>query len=323
MYQNPLHFIKQYGSQTLAISTLQSCCEHFYSKHGYIAFTRPKYTRKAVVLGDPVCEPHHVQTLLSEFISHYPNAAFIQVSRPIANYLETLGHTLNIFGEEHRLDLPSAPLTWKSHKSLRRESNKATRKGITVKRIDFETLERHNYKAISKRWRSTRKHKGLQQFLTRPLPHSSEPDTLYLGAFMEDRLIGYAILSPMYEQCKVQGYYADITRYLPQHSECLYLLHLEAGRYLKQHNIKTMSLGISCYSVEAQHQAYSHPLIKYLLKTVLRYGNFLYAFKHLHQFKIRFHATKHPMYIASKSSLPILDLLHLFLITTRYAKPRF
>lgn len=320
MYQTLYPLIKQYGSHALSVSTLQPCCKQFYFNSGYIAYTASSYSNHVYVLGDPICNTTDTTSLLKAFIETFPNSTFVHISNSIATQLKELGYSLNIFGEEHIVEPRTASLTWRSHKSLRRESNKASRSGIVVKQIHFTDLEHYNYKDISKKWVSTRKNNRKQQFLTRPLPTSSEPDTLYFGAFSNNQLVGFSILSPMYKDNHIVGYYADITRYIPQYSQALYLLHYQALLYLRQHGIPELSLGLSFFDIEKQHQTYSHPFIKRLLFSIMKWGNFLYAFKSLYLFKKRFHGKKVPMYIASKSSLPILDLLHLFWITTRQAK---
>lgn len=316
MYQRLYPLVKQFGSQSLSISTLQPSCQQFVLEDGFISYFSPKRSNRVFVLGDPICSSENTERLLRSFIKRFPKATFTQVSEQTANVLRSLGYKINTFGEEHVLDTTTAYLSWSSHKSLKRESNKAKAKGITVKVIEFQTLERDSYQKVSNAWLKTRKSKHKQHFLTRPLPKQEEPDTLYLGAYHENTLVGFSILSPMYKNKVIIGYYSDITRYLPSYSSSLYLLHFFSIQHLKRQNIKKLSLGMSCYDIDPKHQHYSHPFIKYLLKGVMKWGNELYAFKQMHHFKLRFHGTKRPRYFATHSRLPILYLLQIFLITT-------
>lgn len=320
MYQTLFPLLKLHGSQALAVSTLQPSCQQFVLNNGYIAYFTQKHSNHIFVLGDPVCSKQDTQSILEAFLNTFPNATFTQISNHTASLLRSFGHRINTFGEEHVLDPTTAALTWRSHKSLRRESNKALKQGITTRLVSFQTLLKHDYTTLSNTWLKTRKNKRRQQFLTRPLPLQEEPDTLYFGAYYKDILVGFSILSPVYQHNTVTGYYADITRYLPQHSLSLYLLHFHIIKYLKKLNVTHLSLGVSCYDIDPSHQFYSHPIIKYMLKGVMKWGNWLYAFKQLHRFKLRFHGIKRPLYIASTSRLPILELLQIFLITTRRQK---
>ena len=316
MSQAALNCIKSYGSHCLSISTLQPACEHFYYKSGYIAY-KPGFlfSSRALVLGNPICATEDLQPLIQSFLEKHPKAAFVQISESVTSYLEVLGYKINLLGEEHSLDVQTSPISWGSHKSLRRESNTAQRRGITIRKISFTELKAHKYLDVSDDWLGTRRSKRSQQFLTRPLPLTEEPDALYLGAYIEGSLVGFSILSPMYANTAITGYYADISRYKRGHSDSIYALLYSAVSQLKTDNRSYLSLGLSCYDTHPQNHRYSHPFMQIFLQTAFRYGNWLYAFKGIHQFKLRLHGHRAPVFIATKSRFPLVDLLHVLCAT--------
>ena len=77
-------YLKKFGTHSQSFSTLQPGMQYFdVPGIGYIAYMRK--WGGTFVLSDPVCAPDDFGRLLESFHRRFPNASYIQVSKPVVD----------------------------------------------------------------------------------------------------------------------------------------------------------------------------------------------------------------------------------------------
>jgi len=94
-----LSLLRNYGSWTMAYSTLQSGLQYFDVEDGFIAYKRLD-KKHLFVLSDPVCPKAAIPEILKRFVTQYPYSCFLQISESTAKYLISSGFYANVMGTE-------------------------------------------------------------------------------------------------------------------------------------------------------------------------------------------------------------------------------
>ncbi|MFN2362561.1 MAG: hypothetical protein ABR522_15950, partial [Marinobacter sp.] len=85
-FQERVDYLKKYGTHSQSFSTLQPNMDYFdLPGIGYIGFMRK--WGMTFVLSDPVAAPEHFELILERFHQRYPKASYIQVSKPVVDYM--------------------------------------------------------------------------------------------------------------------------------------------------------------------------------------------------------------------------------------------
>ena len=101
-----LPYLKLYGNQALAYSTLQRGIRHLHIHGiGYLAYAElpampPVLRKSAAVLSDPVCHPSNFMILTLALLERYKEPMFLQISSNYAPTLQALGFKINMMGGE-------------------------------------------------------------------------------------------------------------------------------------------------------------------------------------------------------------------------------
>jgi lysylphosphatidylglycerol synthetase-like protein (DUF2156 family) len=157
-------FLKRYGKEALAYSTLQDGLEYFVDDLGYIAFTsirHPVFARqgKRIALSDPVCAPESFVPIVQRFLKECPAAGFAVVSEQCATALRSLGFKANCVGYEPEIPVQTYNTrgNWKELDLIKRARNEAAREGIVIREVeDMESLDRAQLKAVTSAWMSNK-----------------------------------------------------------------------------------------------------------------------------------------------------------------------
>jgi len=296
-----LCLIQRYGSFPLAYATLQSTLSHFDDDDGYIAY-QPSSTGP-LVLSEPVVDPSKRNRLIDSFLEKYPTATFFHLGSDLMTYLERLGHKTHRMGYEHILELDTFEGSWSSHRSLRSGFNKGI-KQVSVSETTLSNLNPADLGRVLKDWLATKAQRRQNGFLCRPFGYQDEPGCRYFAAWHVETLVGILRFTPLYRQGIILSYYADFSAVSPQFSGVKDALYMHAIRTFKDVGIKQVHLGLAPFSNSDWYKGGSN-LLFHAIHTlnVPRYG-----YQGITSYLNKFHATKHPIYMMSKTRLPITPL---------------
>ena len=316
-----LDLVREHGTHSLAFATLQTdsarvpVLEYFDNEDGYMAYARVSILGdRVVVLGEPVCAPENVRSVLTSFTRSYPNAAFVQVGESVGRILEDLGFFINRFGTETILDLEDFSLRGRRREDLRTMLNSALRNGVTVLERGDVAISSAEVDRVNREWLSTRRVRtGELSFMVRPALHFREPFVRKLYAFVKGKLVGFAYYDPLFRNGEVIGYHAMTNRYgLDAPKGTSYLMDLLMVRYLQEEGVPQFTLGFSPFSrVSAGEHFKFNLLTKLNFRFDYRCLNFLYNFRGQELRKRKYRSRVEPLYFASKGRLvtPMVNLL--------------
>ena len=202
-------FLKKYGTHSQSFSTLQPGMQYFdVPGMGYIAYMRK--WGATFVLSDPVCAPEDFGSLLESFHQKFPNASYIQVSKPVVDFLHLrFGLYGTQFGSESRIDLSKWSLSGKKKQILRTALNQAEKNGITVK----ERFSDDHTREISEAWIRTRKCKSNEiRFLIRPMEMDYRENERHFYAYQDGKAAGFIYFDPIYRNNEIISYVPNISR---------------------------------------------------------------------------------------------------------------
>lgn len=244
-----LEYLRQFGSHSLAYSTLQPDLDHFFiPRLGYIAYrTWQDYT---VVLSNPVCDPRRRNLLLQQFIQQFDRPVFLHVSTSTASDLSQLGFRCNVMGLESWLDLQRFDPTWNSHNALRESQRRFNKIEADIFESRFSQLPDCGHaldriREVSDRWLAARPGREMR-FLLRPLALEDEPDTRVFFMKSDSRLVGFTLFDPVYQDNTITGYCPSISRWddreIPTGRSAAVNLH--AARVFAEENKRVLALGL-------------------------------------------------------------------------------
>ncbi|WIA39196.1 hypothetical protein OEZ86_005321 [Tetradesmus obliquus] len=243
LYPHILH----HGRGILSLSTLQQGLQHFLLPDvGYIAyammFNGPEFLniKTPVALGDPICDPANFALIAGAFLKQHPKAMFMQVSAAFALVLRSFGLLINSVGGETQLDLANYTFAGYAKRGLRSAIASAA-KGVVVEEVmqaapmlqaagkgaaaaaaaaggaDWAQLA-SEMKAVDRQWISRKgKHAGRVWFINRLPVFAPEPGVRKFTAREagSGRLLGFIFFDAVFEASNVVGYYANVTRMVP------------------------------------------------------------------------------------------------------------
>jgi len=310
-------YLQQNGSHCMAYTSLEPQMEYFILEGvGYIAYISFKHwffawKERKIVLADPICDVENIQIIIAAFIKKYPNVIFVQSSKSTATVLDKLGYQVNLFGIENEIPLADFTLQGKARAKLRQWRNKCVREGVMVKEAcisDCNNLE--EVKALSTTWL---KNKGGDDlgFLVRPFRFETEKDVRYFWAYQNEKLIGFALFDPIYQNNKIIGYYHNIDRIAEgaPHGTSATIL-LDAIEVFRQENVEKVSLGMSPLYVPngLKNEFNYHPFTRKAFRYAFEKLNFLYSFKGNLTHKKKFAGLQEPIYISSTNGTGLREV---------------
>ena len=306
-------YLKKFGTHSQSFSTLQPGMQYFdVPGIGYIAYMRK--WGGTFVLSDPVCAPDDFGRLLESFHRRFPNASYIQVSKPVVDFLHLrFGLYGTQFGRESRIDLARWSLSGKKKQVLRTALNQAEKNGITVK----ERFSDDHTREISEAWIRTRKCKSNEiRFLIRPMEMEYRENERHFYAYQDGKAVGFIYFDPIYRNNEIISYVPNISRANADFRQGIfYTLMAHAIDAFKTEGVPYLDLGLIPLSLDPATEHQESRLLKRLLHGLYEKGNFLYTFKGLEFTKSRFRGDNFKTYCCHKRSIPALEFLAMFKLT--------
>lgn len=306
-------YLKKFGTHSQSFSTLQPGMQYFdVPGIGYIAYMRK--WGGTFVLSDPVCAPDDFGRLLESFHRRFPNASYIQVSKPVVDFLHLrFGLYGTQFGSESRIDLARWSLSGKKKQVLRTALNQAEKNGITV----MERFSDDHTREISEAWIRTRKCKSNEiRFLIRPMEMEYRENERHFYAYQDGKAVGFIYFDPIYRNNEIISYVPNISRANADFRQGIfYTLMAHAIDAFKTEGVPYLDLGLIPLSLDPATEHQESRLLKRLLHGLYEKGNFLYNFKGLEFTKSRFRGDNFKTYCCHKRSIPALEFLAMFKLT--------
>lgn len=312
-FSERVDYLKKFGVHSQSFSTLQPGMAYFdLPGIGYIGYMRK--WGMTFVLSDPVAAPEHFELILERFHQRHPNASYIQVSKPVVDFLHRrFGLYGTQFGSESRIRLTDWSLSGKKKQILRTALNQAEKNGITVK----ERFSDDHTKEISEAWIRTRKCKSNEiRFLIRPMQMNYKENERHFYAYQDGKAVGFIYFDPVYRNNQIISYVPNISRANANFRQGIfYTLMAHAMDVFKAEGVPYLDLGLIPMSLDSATEHQESRLLKRLLHKVYDHGNFLYNFKGLEFTKSRFRGDTFKTYCCHRRSLPALEFLAMFKLT--------
>ena len=211
-----LDLLERHGSFALAYSVaFQPGLSHFGDSRGFLSYRMVGGT--AFVLADPLADPADRGTLIDSFIAEKGDVTFWQVSREMAELLDSRGFAVNALGVESIVDLPAFGFGGPRRRSFRTAANRMARNGHKVVERPPEEFDAAEIAAISQSWRRTRTTGRHEMgFLVRPavLRHEAGVRKFFL-VDRDERPLGFAFFDPIHENGRLIGYLSATRRWPP------------------------------------------------------------------------------------------------------------
>lgn len=306
-------YLKRFGAHSQSFSTLQPGMQYFdVPDLGYIAYMRK--WGSTFVLSDPVCAPENFSEILEQFHKRYPNASYIQVSKPVVDFMhQRFGLYGTQFGSESRIDLGKWSLSGKKKQILRTALNQAEKCGITVQ----ERFSDDHTREISEAWIRTRKCKSQEiRFLIRPMEMEYRENERHFYAYQDGKAVGFIYFDPIYRNNEIISYVPNISRANADFRQGIfYTLMAHAMEAFKAEGVPYLDLGLIPLSLDPTTEHQESRLLKRILHGLYHKGNFLYNFKGLEFTKSRFRGDNFKTYCCHKRGIPALEFLAMFKLT--------
>lgn len=308
--------LKQYGTHSLSFTAFQPGMELFTIENvGWIAFERK--WNQIIVLGDPVCNPNHFLQVFKEFLEHFPQALFVQVSPPAATALRECGYYTTQMGRESIVDLDTWSLTGKKKQIIRTACNKVKKDGITIVEKAADPIAEAE---LTKSWLSSRKcHDRQIRFLIRPMHVDYEEGVRRFFAYEGDTPIGFIFFDPVYKNGMVDGYIPNISRAsLDFHQGIFYAIMSHAMATFKSEGVRRLYLGLMPLCLDDPVQHFEGKMLRKVFALTRKYGGRFYNFDGINFTKSRFRGVERPVYTAHRNRMPTLHFLTMFKLCNVY-----
>lgn len=312
-FSERVDYLKKYGVHSQSFSTLQPGMAYFdLPGIGYIGYMRK--WGMTFVLSDPVAAPENFELILERFHLQHPNACYIQVSKPVVDFLHRrFGLYGTQFGSESRIDLTKWSLSGKKKQILRTALNQAEKNGITVK----ERFSDDHTREISEAWIRTRKCKSNEiRFLIRPMQMDYRENERHFYAYQDGKAVGFIYFDPIYHNNEIISYVPNISRANANFRQGIfYTLMAHAMEVFQKEGVPNLDLGLIPLSLDKTPEKQESRILKGLMHKLYEHGNFLYNFKGLEFTKSRFRGENLKTYCCHRRSLPALEFVAMFKLT--------
>ena len=305
--------LKQFGSHSMSFSTLQPDMSYFDMPGvGYIAYARHWGLR--FVLSDPVCHPQYRALLLDRFLGEFPNAVFVQVTKPVVDHLhQRYDYYGTQFGSESKIDLALWSLRGAKKQIIRTAINQARSQGIEIRESGFDP----DVRKISEAWIRTRRCKNNEiRFLIRPMLIDYREGTRYFYAYHHGEAVAFVFFDPIYQNGKLIGYVPNISRSSANFKQGLwYALMVHAMEIFKAEGVAYLDLGLVPLMMSDSVESHESRLLRGVMSLIRNRMDFLYNFKGLEFAKSRFQGTVEKTYCCHRSAMPGIAMTAMFRLT--------
>ncbi|HHY84333.1 MAG TPA: alpha/beta fold hydrolase [Verrucomicrobia bacterium] len=316
-------FLKEYGEEALAYSTLQQGLEYYVDRYGYVAYTtvqHPVFARRPrkIVFSNPVCAEADRPKLLANFLSRFPRAAFTCISERCARDLRAMGFKVNCIGYEVELPIQTYNTqgNWKELDMIKRSRNEARREGITIREERIGSIDPEELSALTKKWMLRKKVNDREIWIyARRLVLEDEEDVRrFVARDREGRLAGFVSYDPMYRDGQVYGYSATILRCDEERfGRLITAIHMVAMETFRAEGRQVMNLNLAPFMKLEQGVFNDDFACRLFFDLSARYGNDIYNFEGLAFHKSKYRGSEKSLYFASNNFWPANDVYLAFL----------
>jgi phosphatidylglycerol lysyltransferase len=291
--------------------------EIFWSKERDVLIVYKRIANKLMVLGDPIGDEVKIQEAIKDFCEYSKSRGFkpvfYQISPQYMHYYHDTGFRFFKVGEEGLVNLQQFSLEGKQGAKLRTRLNKFTRNSYTFSVVHppYSNHLLSELKHISDSWLGSQKEKGFSVVSFSKEYVSRFPIALLHNP--EGKVIAFATLASDFQNTVT----IDLMRkYSDSPHGTMDVLFIHIFQWAKNNGYQICSLGMSPLS-NVGNCKYSFTCEK-LIRLAYLYGNSLYNFKGLKEFKSKFTTDWEPKYLAYKKTfLPLTILQLLFLINSK------
>lgn len=314
--------VEEYGGNMFAHLSLMKDKMYFFNEKNTVAMMYRPVKHHILVLGDPIGNPEDISDALDELIRWANDAgmlvSFYEISGAhLVDYIDE-GFRFLKLGEDARVDLSTFTLSGKKNRGLRHTRGVMEKGGyqFRVSMPPHSDASLAEWKAISDDW-------------------IGERDELQfsLGGFYAPYLQAAPVFELVDADGKVQAFAnmmyhvgdgvlsVDLMRYRKDAPDAVMdMMFISLFEWAKEQGYQTFDLGVSPLA-NVGRALYSDNREK-LIRTAYEFGNRIYSFGGLHNFKSKFRPNWHPVYLAYKDNRNLTDVL-LSLILLIHQKPAY
>ncbi|RIW38938.1 DUF2156 domain-containing protein [Bacillus salacetis] len=293
--------------------------EIFWTKDLTVFIVYRRFANKLIVLGDPVGIEENIKGSIKEFCEYSREKGlkpvFYQISSKYMPYYHDSGCRFIKLGEEGRVDLGRFTLEGKQNAKLRTSMNKFNREGFYFEVIKppFSQQLLSEINLVSKSWLGNQKEKEFSVASFREDYVSRFPIAVLRDS--EGQMIAFSTLATNFKDTLS----IDLMRKVSESPNgTMDVLFIYIFNWAKAQGYEICSLGMSPLSNvgNCSHAFTSEKIIG----LAYQYGNSLYNFRGLKEFKDKFSTTWEPKYLAYKKTLLPIAFMQVMLLIN--GKPR-
>ncbi|WP_421381281.1 phosphatidylglycerol lysyltransferase domain-containing protein [Bacillus salacetis] len=316
-FEQMIPILKERGGSHLTHLTFLKDKEVFWTKDQTVFIVYRRIANKLIVLGDPIGSEENIKDSIKEFCEYSKNKGlkpvFYQISSKYMQYYHDSGYRFIKLGEEGQVDLRAFTMEGKQNAKLRTRLNKFERNGFTfeVGHPPFTKEYLSEITDVSKSWLGNQKEKEFSVASFREDYVSRFPIAVLRDS--DGKLIAFSTLATNYRNTVSIDLMRKVSDSPHGTMDVLFVLIFN---WAKAQGYETCSLGMSPLSNvgNCSHSFTSEKIIR----LAYLYGNSLYNFRGLKEFKDKFSTRWEPKYLAYKKTiLPIAVIQLLLLINGR------
>lgn len=317
-----ISFLKEHGGNHVSHLILLQDKEVYWAQEQKVLIAYKRIANKLVVLGDPIGDELYIKSAIKEFCIYSKQKGltpiFYQISSHYMHYYHDAGYRFLKLGEEGSVNLENFSLVGKKVAKLRTSFNKFTRSSYSFQVIKPPYTKEllSNIKDISNSWLDQQTEKSFsvvsfsEEYISQfPIALLFDPDK---------KIIAFATLATDYDQTIIIDLMRRLSNSPPGTMDVLFV---NIFNWAKEQGYQSCSLGMAPLS-NVGNCEFSF-LSEKFLRLFYLYGNSLYKFKGLKEFKNKFACSWDAKYLAyKKTTLPII-LIQLFLLINQKPESTF
>ncbi|WP_053371854.1 phosphatidylglycerol lysyltransferase domain-containing protein [Paenibacillus sp. FJAT-27812] len=268
--------------------------------------------KRKIVLGDPIGSPAACQRVIEQFIEHCKEnkqiPVFYQVKSTFLSIYKQLGMQYTKIGEEAQINVSDFHLNGKQWLKLRNRINKFERSGYSFQVMfpPYTDSFLHLLQTISKEWLGDRKEKSFSVGSFAPEYVSRFPVAVLVGP--DGSYEAFATVAgdhpPNLSTHRADPVNRQITVDLMRYTKAcppgtMDVLFVSLFKWAKEHHYSLCSLGMS---------PLANACDLLIIKLLYKYGNRLYNFKGLYEYKNKFAPNWEEVYLVYPPSSATLTV---------------
>ncbi len=285
-----LELLKRHGRGATSFQILERGNQYAFGEDWVIAFV--EVAGRRVVAGAPICAPERLAEVVQRFSEAGPPVVFFGVGADFVEALRGAGvaHEALKIAEQADFDAQAHTLEGAARRSLRAQVQRARNKGVRIRRIGPEEIERApgslraEIEQVLDQWLASRR-MSVMRFMVDLEPFTFPHSRRYYVAELGSRPVGFLAAIPVYAR---KGWFLeDVIRVPDAPNGTAELLIQTALEDAKDRGETYVTLGMAPLS-GVETGPGPHPWIRKGLKLFYQHSGPLYAFDGVRAFKHRF-----------------------------------